>query len=210
MSIDFWIIYSTTVFIASIAPGPSMLLALTHGMKYGARRTTATAMGNVTATLLQASISIAGLNVLLLASENVFLVIKWLGAAYLIFVGIKYWRSPDVAVHTTMDTHSLSQVTILKMYSEAFLVTVGNPKAIIFFTALFPQFIKDQGSYMPRFFVLLGTLAFIAFACFMVYAIGGQRLVTVLSNSSLGKYFNKILGGSFIGAGIGLAVNRNR
>jgi homoserine/homoserine lactone efflux protein len=210
MSLDYWIIYSLTVFLASIAPGPSMLLALTHGMKYGARRTMATAMGNVTASLIQAGISIAGLNVILSASEHIFFIIKWLGAAYLIYVGINYWRSSGIVSHTTQNGHSSSQETILRMYTEAFLVAVGNPKAIIFFTALFPQFIKHQGLHLTQLFALMGTLAIIAFCCFMIYAIGGQRLIAVLSKSIVGTYFNKIVGGSFIGAGIGLAVNRNK
>jgi threonine/homoserine/homoserine lactone efflux protein len=76
MSFNFLFIYLMTVFIASILPGPSMLLALTHGMNYGARRTLASAMGNVTVTLAQASISIAGLGAILVASEVVFNVIK--------------------------------------------------------------------------------------------------------------------------------------
>ncbi len=81
MSFDFFLIYSVTVFVASIVPGPSMLLALTHGMKYGAKRTIVSALGNVSVTLLQAAISIAGLGAILLASEGLFNIIKWAGAA---------------------------------------------------------------------------------------------------------------------------------
>ncbi len=76
MSLNFILLYSMTVFIASIIPGPSMLLALTHGMQYGAKRTIASAMGNVTVSLIQASISIAGLGAILIASEAIFQFIK--------------------------------------------------------------------------------------------------------------------------------------
>ena len=83
MSIHFILLFSLTVFVASIIPGPSMLLALTHGMKYGVRKTMASAMGNVTVTLIQATVSIAGLGTILIASETAFQIIKWSGAAYL-------------------------------------------------------------------------------------------------------------------------------
>ncbi len=88
MSLNFIVLYSMTVFIASIIPGPSMLIALTHGMQYGAKKTIASALGNVTVTLLQALISIAGLGTILIASETIFHLIKWAGAAYLIYIGI--------------------------------------------------------------------------------------------------------------------------
>ena len=81
MSLNFILLYSLTVFIASIIPGPSMLLALTYGMRYGAKRTIASATGNLTVTLLQAAVSIAGLGAVLIASGTVFQLIKWAGAA---------------------------------------------------------------------------------------------------------------------------------
>ena len=89
MSLEFILIYSATVFLASITPGPSMLLALNHGVRYGVRRTMATALGNVGATLIQAALSIAGLGTILLHSETAFDVIRWLGAGYLVMMGIR-------------------------------------------------------------------------------------------------------------------------
>ena len=88
MSFNFILLFSMTVFIASIIPGPSMLLALTHGMNFGVKRTIASALGNVTVTIIQASISIAGLGAVLVASESVFQVIKWAGAIYLIYMSL--------------------------------------------------------------------------------------------------------------------------
>ena len=84
MSFEFLLVYSVTVFVASIVPGPSMLLALTPGMKSGAKRTIASALGNVSVTLIQAAISIAGLGAILLASEGLFNVIKW--ANYIVYL----------------------------------------------------------------------------------------------------------------------------
>lgn len=205
MSFEFFLIYSATVFVASIVPGPSMLLALTHGMKYGAKRTIVSALGNVSVTLLQAAISIAGLGAILLASEGLFNIIKWAGAAYLIYMGGSIWCSPNIFVSEESRSHPPSKAPLRKMYLQAAFVTAGNPKAIVFFTAVFPQFIDPNVAYIPQFGMLMGTGGIIAFGCFMVYAIGGQKIVTLFSRATVGKYINKIIGGTFIGAGIGLA-----
>lgn len=93
MSAHFILLYAVTVFVASIIPGPSMLLALTHGMQYGAPKTTCSALGNMSVTLIQAAISIAGLGTILIASETVFIIIKWAGAMYLVYLGVVMFRS---------------------------------------------------------------------------------------------------------------------
>ena len=90
---EFFLIYAATVFVASIIPGPSMILALTHGVKYGPGKTMATALGNTCASMIQATISIAGLGAVLTASQPMFLTLKYAGAAYLIYLGLNIWFS---------------------------------------------------------------------------------------------------------------------
>ena len=209
MSFNFMLLYLMTVFIASIIPGPSMLLALTHGMQYGAKRTMASAMGNVTVTLIQASISIAGLGTILIASETIFYIIKWAGAAYLIYIGISILCSSKMSLSPSEFNHSFKWHSLRKMYIQAVFVTAGNPKAILFFTAIFPQFINPNATYLIQSCILLGTCAIIAFGCFMIYAIGGQKIVSLFSKATVGKYIKRVIGGTFIGAGIGLAVCNN-
>ena len=87
------------------------------------------------------------------------------------------------------------------------LVTAGNPKAIIFFTAIFPQFIDPYAAYVQQSCLLIGIGSIIAFSCFMLYAISGQKIVFLFSKESIGKYINKIIGGTFISAGVGLAMS---
>lgn len=207
MSFNFFLVYSVTIFVASILPGPSMLLALTHGMKYGAKRTIVSALGNVSVTFIQAAISIAGLGAILLASESLFNIIRWTGAAYLIYMGLSIWCSPNLTVSENPISHPSSKASLRKMYLQAAFVTAGNPKAIIFFTAVFPQFIDPDAAYVPQFGTLMGTGGLIAFGCFMLYAMGGQKIVTLFSKATVGKYINKIVGTTFIGAGIGLATS---
>jgi len=207
MSLKFILIYSATVFIASITPGPSMLLALNHGIKYGARRTLATAFGNVTATLIQAFLSILGLGAILLQSAAVFNIIKYIGAGYLIYIGFKTFFAVDADIELKTD-ESNGAKKFRDLFTEAFIVTVGNPKAIIFFTALFPQFISTQNNTFFQFFVILSLLLVIAFICMMIYGFFGQKITGLLSRTKVKKSFNRIVGGSFIGMGIGLAAGK--
>jgi homoserine/homoserine lactone efflux protein len=207
MSFNLIMLFVLTVIIASIIPGPSMLLALTHGMRYGAKKTIASAMGNVTVTLVQASISLAGLGTILFSSEIIFQLIKWAGAVYLIYMGISMLRSSNMLLSPTPLNQSSKWYSLREMYMQSVFVTAGNPKAIIFFTAVFPQFINPDAPYLSQFFILVSTCILSAFCCFMIYAIGGQKIASLFSNTSVMKYIRKTIGGTFIGAGIGLAVS---
>ncbi|MGL1930852.1 MAG: LysE family translocator [Desulfotalea sp.] len=207
MSFNFILIFSITVFVASVIPGPSMLLALTHGMHYGAKRTIASAMGNVTVTLLQASISIAGLGTILIASETTFQLIKWAGAAYLIYMGISMLYSSKMSPSASELNQPNELISLRKMFLQSAFVTAGNPKAIVFFTAVFPQFIAPNEAYLSQFCILISICAFIAFNCFMIYAIGGQKIVSIFSKATTGKYIQRVIGSTFIAAGIGLATS---
>jgi homoserine/homoserine lactone efflux protein len=207
VSFNLIMLFSVTVFVASIIPGPSMLLALTHGMRYGAKRTVASAMGNVTVTLIQAFISLAGLGTILFTSEIIFQLIKWAGAIYLIYMGIAILCSSRMSLSPIELDHSTNWKSLRKMYLQAAIVTAGNPKAIIFFTAVFPQFIIPHAPYLPQFCILVSTCVLSAFCCFMIYAMGGQKIASLFSKAVVVKYVQRIIGGTFIGAGIGLAAS---
>ena len=213
MSFEFILAFSATVFVASIIPGPSMLLALTHGMQHGMKKTTASALGNVLVTLVQALVSIVGLGAVLMASETVFLVIKWVGAAYLVYMGISILFSrglllPGQGTEGLSNTSGAGETSLRRLFVQGAMVTAGNPKAIVFFTAVFPQFIHPGAGFALQCSCLLALLCAIAFVCFMLYAYGGQRIVRIFSRASAGRWIKRIIGASFIGAGIGLAAAR--
>ena len=207
MSFEFFCLYLSTAFLASIIPGPSMLLALSHGIRYGAKPTVATALGNVAASLLQATAAIAGLGAVLHLSETVFLWVKLLGAAYLIYVGFSIWRSAGAKVEVAADVAQV-RPPLRSMFLQAFWVAASNPKAVLFFTALFPQFINPHLDRGLQYTLLLGGLAPVAFICFMLYALGGEKIVSLFSGQNLLRKINKLVGGVFIGAGIALALSR--
>ncbi len=208
MTFQFWLLYCGTLFLASIIPGPSMLLALNHGMLYGAKRTMVTASGNVTASLVQAGISIAGLGALLVASQTLFLTIKYLGALYLIYIGIKTFRAPNFSAVQEDSEDNRVQLPIWKMFLDAFLVAMGNPKAILFFTALFPQFVNLSTISAIELFGAFVSLAIIAFLCFMIYALGGEKVIALFKRDKIGKRINKLIGTIFIGSGLAILFKR--
>ena len=125
----------------------------------------------------------------------------------IVFIGIMMFRSQG----TQIEQSTLNQINpttpYLKIFRQAFMVAAGNPKAIIFFSALFPQFINPQSTQGIQFFILLSTMAVIAFICFMVYAMGGEKLVVLFNRKRIRKLINRMIGGTFVGAGIGLAVS---
>ena len=207
MDIQFWLIYASVVFAASIIPGPSMILALTHGIKYGYKRSIATAFGNTTASVIQAVIAISGLSIVLTTSEVLFEIIRYAGAAYLIYIGMVLFKTPvDKTLGVSIDYRD--DTSLLTMFSQAFFVAIGNPKAIVFFTALFPQFITAESAYTVNYIFMTIILGLIAFLCMMIYSLAGHKASIFLKTSKLGRYLNKITGGIFVGAGASVALSK--
>jgi len=207
MDIQFWLVYASVVFAASIIPGPSMLLALTHGIKYGYRRSFATAFGNTMASIIQAVIAISGLSIILTTSEVLFYIIKFTGAIYLIYIGIMLFRTP-VDRSFGKEDDFCDGTSLVTMFNQAFFVAIGNPKAIVFFTALFPQFITTQTAHMSHYVFMTIVLGLIAFLCMMTYSLAGHKASIFFKTSKIGKYFNKITGGIFVGAGASVALSK--
>jgi len=200
MSIEFCLVYISVVFIASILPGPSMLLALTHGIEYGYKKSMYTALGNTMASVIQAIVAISGLSILFSTSGLVFEIIRYAGAAYLIYLGIMLFKTRSQNV---LNVNSIKEKSSsgFKMFGQAFFIAIGNPKAIIFFTALFPQFLASQTATEFQYLFMILSLGFIAFACMMIYSLAGHKANGFFKTSLLGKYLNQITGGIFVGIG---------
>jgi threonine/homoserine/homoserine lactone efflux protein len=204
MSASFFAVFLTTVLVASIIPGPSMLLALSHGMTFGRRRSLATAFGNVCATVLQCLVSFAGLGFVLSQAAWVFAAIRYLGAAYLVYLGCKLLFGPTDGLvgrdHTARPMRSL--------FWQAFIVTAGNPKAVFFFSALFPHFLSRGGLSLTKASVMLGSVSGITFTCMMLYASAGANIQGLFQRPRFRGIFQRSVGGTLIGFGAGLALDR--
>ena len=209
MTVDFILLYAFTVFVACIIPGPTALLAVNHGMRFGVRLSLATALGYLAVTLAQALISIGGLGAVLMASEIAFRVIRWAGAAFLVYLGLGLLRAPGMPVAEPLGRRDDPRPAPLKMFAQGALVTGSNPKIIVFFTAVFPQFIDPAADLVPQTVVLLVTGLAVSFVCFMLYAVAGRQVFGLWGQGRAGRYLNRGMGASFIGAAIGLAL-KNR
>jgi homoserine/homoserine lactone efflux protein len=134
MDVNTWLIYLVAIIGLSLSPGPNGLLALTHGAVYGWRRATYTVAGGVCGFVVVIALSMFGIGALLQASLTWLTLLKWVGGAYLIWLGIQVWRSPPAGV-------TANERSAASMFSQGALSALSNPKAVLFFAAFLPHFI---------------------------------------------------------------------
>ena len=208
MTLSSFTAYFLIMFVATITPGPSMLLAVSHGVNHGMLKTTYSGLGNLAGNLIMALLSVLGLGAILLASGLVFNIIKWTGILYLIFIGLKLIFEPV----KPSQPDALAETKLLKsksrLFIDGFLIAIGNPKGILFFTALFPQFIQFGQATLFDYTVVFTSLALVAFGCYMLYAFFGMRINKLQSLYGLKKLFNRVTGLIFVGTGLALALSR--
>lgn len=206
MSLQTWWLYVVTVFFVSATPGPNMLLVMTHGARHGLRPSFATMTGCMTALIAMLSVSAAGLGAVLQAWPMLFDTLRYVGAAYLIYLGYKSWRSPVDTAAAAELSRATQDAGFARLYKAGFLVAASNPKAILFAAAFLPQFIDPTAAKLPQFAILLGTFAVIEVSWYVVYATGGLRIAPYLREARVLKAFNRISGGVFMGFGALMAA----
>lgn len=203
MALHTWLIYLTAVFGLSLTPGPNGLLALTHGALYGHRRALWTVTGGMLGFVLLMALSMFGLAALLKASVHALLVLKWLGAAYLIWLGIQLWRSPPL--HLTPLESAVPRPG-LQLFRQGLLSALSNPKVILFFGAFLPQFLDPARSLWLQFAVMAGTFAVVEGIVEYLLARTAQRTRPWLERA--GRGFNRCCGGLFAAMGLALPLTR--
>ncbi len=208
IALQLYLTYIAAVFVISGTPGPNMLLAMTHGIRYGARHALPTMLGAMLGVVLILCISLSGLGALLKTSADLFMVVKWLGAAYLIYLGIKMWREKVSDSVENPDTTTINTTipSAFQRFSTGFGVALSNPKAILFGLAFFPQFINQSTALLPQAAILLSTFALIELSWMAVYASGGTWLAQFLATPRNIRRFNRGSGTAFILAGLGLGI----
>lgn len=209
MSLELWLVYLLASCALSVTPGPNGLLCLNHGVRYGFSRTVFTALGSITGMTLLIGASLAGLGALMLTSEVLFSLVKWVGAAYLVWLGVKLWRSPAFAARLEEETgnpRAGRQISRARTFSQGMLVALSNPKALIFFSTFLPQFMQPGVSLLVQFAIFAGTYAVIEFAYELVLAGAAGRLAPFLER--WGRVFNRVTGGAFIGVGTMVAISQ--
>ncbi len=188
--------------VATLSPGPAVFLVVKNTSIYGVKKAVAGIFGNVSSMMTMAALSSAGLTAVIISSEYLYFALKIAGGSYLIYLGIKYWISGRKSAAISNEVARAKSST--KLYLEAYLVGVTNPKAIVFYTALFPQFINVGQPVIPQFLELSLTFAFLSFVALMFYSLITAKLSSVFNRNGASKIINKIAGTVFVGFGISL------
>ena len=207
MEFTTWISFVATVTILTITPGPSVLLTTANSMKYGVRKTIGTILGDLTANLGQIILASAGLASIVLSSGELFQAIKWCGVIYLIYMGLsKILFKPKIQIQSEKS----DQGSFRKLFAEGFLMSAANPKAIVFFAALFPLFIEPTGHFLLQVLILACTFLSLDGISLLLYASFATKLKDYLENQQKIHWQNRIIGTLLIFSGIMLSlVKRN-
>ena len=201
---DATIFFPLAVVIA-LTPGPNNFCSLNHGLRHGVVPAVVGTTGRAVAYAVFLTVSALGLGAMLLASETAFTVLKWVGAAYLFYLGLKTWRSRAFelpAADGASSEHADSRAGLWRrLITKEFLVGISNPKAIVLFAAVFPQFI-DPTQPAAMQFVRLGALYLVAeFVASLVYALGGLQVRRFVNTPQGARRVNQATGSVFMGAG---------
>jgi homoserine/homoserine lactone efflux protein len=201
MSFETWLIYLLAAIGLSLSPGPNGLLALTHGALHGRDKTLFTIAGGSVGFIAVMGLSMLGIGALIQSSANVLTVLKWLGGAYLVWLGIQVWRAPPIALEIRDAAVSASGA---ELFRQGAFSALTNPKALLFFAAFLPQFIDPARSLFLQFVIMAGTFAGIEIVTEFVIASFAQRLSPWLGR--VGKRFNHACGSIFMAIGVALPL----
>lgn len=201
MQFETWLLFLVTAIGISLTPGPNGLLALTHGAIHGNQKTLWTIFGGVFGLTVIIALCMFGIGALVKSSIVWLTVLKVIGGAYLIWLGIKLWRSPPITVSTDI---MLNETKGLTLFRAGFFTAATNPKGLLFFSALLPQFIDPHRSMVAQFLVIGVTYAFVEFAVEYLYAATAHRIRPWLAR--VGRRFNQVCGGIFVAVGAALPL----
>ncbi|MDW6004387.1 LysE family translocator [Vibrio mangrovi] len=201
-----WIMFLMVVAALIALPGPSSLLCMTHGARYGSKKALAAIVGGCMAALTLMGLSVLGVGAILQASTTLFLVLKLAGAAYLIYLGISAWRSAPVQLEVPDECVETRFFSVWQGMKAGYMVGIGNPKDLLFFGALFPQFIDTTSAVVPQLSILAATWLVLDFSLMFAYAVAGKSIARFLSRLGGGKLFNRLSGSAFILSGGAVAM----
>ncbi len=203
MSIEIWITFIFTATILLAIPGPTILLVLSQAIAHGRKSAVPLVAGVVLGDLAAMTLSFLGLGALLSASAALFTVLRWIGACYLIYLGVKLWRSRSDDEKFSVTAPVRSKGSFLK---SSFIVTALNPKGIAFFVVFLPQFVNPKQPPLAQFLILGVTFLLLAGMNASIYAVFAGRVRDAMSNPAARKWFNRCGGTVLIGAGALIAA----
>ncbi|MGF0237311.1 LysE family translocator [Rhodococcus sp. IEGM1300] len=203
--------YTLVGAIAIASPGPATLMAINNSLAYGQRSAVWSSLGNASGLFCLSAAAMLGLGALLASSEWLFNAVKILGAGYLFYLGFKqlFKKGPMLADGIQGDLQN-SRPTRFKLYKSAFLTAVTNPKATMFFTALFPQFIDQNETLLPQFLILTSIFMALSVVSLSLYAAIACRAKGVLARPELSRWVSRVVGSTFICFGAAILTMRRQ
>ena len=204
MSLSLWLTYLVATIILSVTPGPGVFSSLSSGLNHGFRMGVWNGVGMQAANAVLIAIVSLGLGAVLLASEALFTIVKWVGVIYLIYLGIATWRSPPRAFHEEKDADRTAKDVFLR----GFLVNITNPKGIIFYVAILPQFIDVDAPQALQYTILAATTLVVDLVIMSGYTGVAAKVLRVMRDERRLRWINRTLGGAFVAAGVALATFR--
>lgn len=207
MSLSTWLAFFVASWLISLSPGAGAISCMTAGVRYGYRRALWNIAGLQIGILFVLAIVAVGLGAIIAASATLFLAIKWLGVAYLVWLGIEQWRS--AATPVAEDTlRTSADATPRRLLLRGFLVNATNPKGIVFMLAVLPQFIDPAQAQLPQYAICAATLFFTDLVVMSGYTGLAAKLLRALSEPHHIRWMNRTFGGLFVAAGALLATFR--
>ncbi|HEX2580744.1 MAG TPA: LysE family translocator [Dongiaceae bacterium] len=204
MTIETWLAFAFASILLCLIPGPTVLMVVSYGLGQGRRAALATVLGVFCGDFVAMTASMAGLGTVLLASAQLFTILKIAGAAYLLYLGVKLWRAPAIAGRAASGTSPA------RMVAHAFAVTALNPKTIIFFIAFVPQFISAARPLLPQLILCEATFLVIGSLNALGYALAAQAARGWIARPRTGRAINRVGGTLLVGAGLFAAFSSRR
>jgi threonine/homoserine/homoserine lactone efflux protein len=199
VNLSVWITYFFATTVILIIPGPTIILVISQAVTHGRKSVVPLAAGVVLGDFTAMTFSLLGLGAIMSASAALFTLFKWVGAIYLLYLGIKLWRANPDSSDTQPGKKDASPRSLFK---SSFIVTALNPKSIAFFVAFLPQFISPRSPAFNQILILGGTFLVLALVNAALYALFAGQLRETIKKTRVRKWFNRCGGTALIGAGI--------
>ncbi|WP_146344423.1 LysE family translocator [Phaeobacter marinintestinus] len=206
MSIDLWLAFVAASTALLLIPGPTVLLVLSYALSKGRSVAVASAAGVAMGDLIAMTASLAGLGALVATSATVFMALKWVGAAYLVWLGVKLWRSaPSSGLQHLASSRNAGAG---RVFGHTAAVTALNPKSIAFFIAFVPQFLRPEAPLVPQFAILIATFVTLAALNALAYALLADKLRRWVGQPRVITGLTRAGGVTLMGMGLATALLR--
>ncbi|WP_020593159.1 LysE family translocator [Kiloniella laminariae] len=207
MSLELWLLFVPAAFALNVLPGPNNMLAMTNGLRYGLLYALKGGVGRLLAFSILIFLTATGLGAILSTSVTAFYLLKIAGALYLVYLGYRLWRSQPEAISDSAFTKE-QKVSTRNIIRQEFFVAITNPKAILIFTAFFPQFLVADTPMLPQFGIMGITFTVLEIIALILYAVSGRQLAFLTRTVRGQKIMNRTSGSLLIGAGGLLAISK--